>query len=188
MRHVLAFSLCCALASSLPAQTPPGQLPFVTLAAGSKSSGNVGTTAWATDYGSYDVTFRQSVGIEVKVRNMSRQAEPLLMRVIFFAKIAGTNNRSIFSLADRKLDMKAGEELAEVLPSPLMQNRDENYAAVGVRYQYGSKYEGWVVQILTSDGKQLIRQFGATSYLEDLTKTGVYTEMLADYRQNAKEK
>ena len=187
MGRFVAAVLFCILAPASHAQTPAGQLPFVTLAAGSKSSGNTGTTAWATDYGSYDVTFRQSVGIEVKVRNMSRQPESLLMRVIFFAKTAGTNSRSIFSLADRKLEMKAGEELAEVLPSPLMENRDQNYAAIGVRYQEGSRYEGWLVQMLTSDGKQLIRQIGSTSYLEDLTKSPVYAEMLTDYRKNAKE-
>ncbi len=173
------------LAPALSAgSTPPvsSALPFVTLDAINQNSGNNYTYNWGSYYGWYDISYRQTVGISINVRNMSRTPATVNVRWIFFARNAGNNSRFIFAAAGKELDLTAGQDTSLTADSPLIRNREVNYGWIGERYMYGSKYEGWLVQLMERGTNRLIKQTGSTSYLEDLAKRSEFATTLDDYR------
>ncbi len=161
---------------------PSGALPFVTMDAVNQSSGNNYTYNWGSYYGWYDISYRQTVGIAINLRNMSRSPAALNLRWIFFARNPRSNERFIFAAAGKELDLPPGESASVAAASPLIQSREVNYYGwIGDRYMYGSKYEGWLVQLLERDGNRVIKQTGSTSYLEDLAKGNDFAAFVEAY-------
>lgn len=157
-------------------------LPFVTLDAVNQSSGNSYRYHWESYYGWYDISYRQSVGISITLRNLARTPETVNVRWIFFARNADNNTRFIFAASGKELDLAPGQSHSFAADSPLLQNRETNYGWIGERYMYGSRYEGWLVQLMERDTNRLIKQTGSSGYLEDLAKRSEFASVLEDYR------
>ena len=164
------------------APKPSNDLPFVTMDAVNQSSGNSYTYNWGSYYGWYDISFRQSVGISIDLKNMSRTPAALNLRWIFFARNTGNNARFVFAASGKELDLTPGQSTAVAADSPMIHSREVNYGWIGDRYLTGSKYEGWLVQLLERGSNRLIRQTGSTSYLEDLAKRSDFSSLIDDYR------
>ncbi len=173
-----AFS---ADAATAPALRRAGALPFVTLDAVSQNSGNNYHYNWISDYGSYDISFRQSVGVAINARNMSRSPAELNLRCIFFARQNDSNVRFVFAASGQELDLTPGQSASLVVDSPMVQGRTVNFAILGQTYLSGSRYEGWLVQLLDRNGNRLLRQTGSTSYLEDLTLKTDFATLIDAY-------
>ena len=183
--QTLVFHPTTASAPPAPvAPVPPGTaaLPFVTLDAVNQNSGNNYTYNWGSYYGWYDISFQQTVGISINLKNMSRVPAAVNVRWIFFARNAKSGSRFIFAASGKEFDLTPGQSASLNADSPLMRNREINYGWIGERYMYGSKYEGWVVQLLERGTDRIIKQTGSTGYLEDLTKRSEFANTLEDYR------
>ena len=168
---------------AVAATTPANALPFITMDAVNQSSGNNYTYNWGSYYGWYDISYRQSVGIAINLRNMSRTPAAVNLRWIFFARNPHSSERFIFAAAGKALDLPPGESTSVAAASPLIQSREiSSYGWIGERYMYGSKYEGWLVQLLERGSNRLIKQTGSTSYLEDLAKRDDFSAVVEAYR------
>lgn len=180
--------------STLPTTVAPGPAtvakpsgnPFVTMEAVNQHSGNDYTYNWISGWGSYDVSFRQSVGLHVDVRNMSRGPAELNLRWAFFARKQSNNGRFVFAAETKPLDLKAGENLLLPIDSPLVESRDRTYVMLGERYLEGSKYEGWLVQVTDRKTGAIIKQNGSTDYLEDLGRNSDFKTLIADYTNRSR--
>ena len=189
--QTLVFHPAAAGISPLPATLPaggatapkrPDALPFVTMDAVNKNSGNHFVYNWRYDYGWYDISFRQSVGIDINLRNMSRSPAALNLRWIFFARNTANNARFVFATSGKELDLAPGQTASVTADSPMIQSREVNYGWIGDRYLSGSKYEGWLVQLLERGSNRVIKQNGSTSYLEDLAKRTDLSALVEEYR------
>ena len=169
-----------ALATSKP---PPGALPFVTLDAVNQSSGNNYTYNY-NSYWWYDISFRQSVGIDINVRNMSREPVTVTLRWIFFARRTSNNQRFVFGASIKELNLAPGENAAVPASSPIVQSREvSDYWVSGTRYLSGSKYEGWLVQVVEhGGGNRVIKQTGSTSYLEEMARKTDLSPLVAEFK------
>ncbi len=163
-----------------PVATPriPAGNIFVTLDAVNKASVNNYRYNWISAYGNYDLSFRQSVGIDVKVRNMMRNSIPVTLRWAFFARRNQQGDRYIFAAAEKRLDLAPGQTISEALDSPLVQGTSVGYYDYGWRYYVGSRYEGWLVQILPDGDDGVIKQVGSTSYIEDFAKRSDFPDLI----------
>ena len=137
---------------------------------------------WFYGYDFYDISFRQSVGISIKVRNMSRDPAAVNVRWLFFARQAHHNDRFIFDASAKELDLAPGQTEALAADSPMLQRSEVNDSWLGQRYLSGSKYEGWLVQLVERGGGRIIKQTGSTSYLEDLAKQTDFATLVDDYK------
>ena len=162
---------------------PAGLLPFVTLDAVNQSSGN----NYAYNYNSYwwyDISFRQSVGIAINVRNMSRDPAAVNLRWIFFARRTSNNERFVFGASGKELDLSPGQTADVPAASPVVQSREvSDYWVGGSRYLSGSKYEGWLVQLVDRTSNRIIKQTGSTSYLEDLARKTDFSALIEDFKK-----
>lgn len=157
-------------------------LPFVTMDAVNRSSANNYNYNGYYDYGWYDISFRQSVGIDIRVRNMARVPAAVNVRWIFFARNTANNQRFIIATSGKELDLTAGQDAAVSADSPIIHSREANYYGwIGERYLSGSKYEGWLAQLMERGSNRIIKQTGSTSYLEDLAKKTDFSTLLDDY-------
>ena len=163
-----------------PTATPrlaPGSI-FVTLDAVNKASVNNFHYNWYSYYGDYDISFRQSVGIDVKVRNMMRASIPVTLRWAFFARRTQGNGRYVFAASEKRLELAPGQTISEALDSPMIQSTATVYYDYGMHYLSGSKYEGWLVQVVPEGSDQIIKQVGSTSYIEDYGKRSDFASIL----------
>ena len=147
-----------------------------------QKSANNYTYNWGYYSGWYDISFRQSVGVAINVRNMSRNPAAVNLRWIFFARVTHSNDRFIFAASGKELDLTPGQNASVAADSPMLQRREVNDSWLGQRYLSGSKYEGWLVQLLERDSNRIIKQTGSTSYLEDLAGKTDFSTLLEDYR------
>ena len=182
MRKLLVL-LLCLLSCPVIAETP---LPFVLLEATNQSISARYTADWMTDYGSYDVSFRTAKGIDVTVRNMSRAPQELTLRCVFFGAQVATNKRSIFSTYTKDFTLAPSHDDKRQVYSLPVSGRDTNYAMLGERYIEGTRYEGWLVQlVLKSDGRT-IKQIGSRQIFEELSSKPEYAEMQRTYQAELK--
>lgn len=184
--QTLAFHPAATGAPQVPAapSAPPASnaLPFVTLDAVNQNTKNNYTYNWGSYYGWYDISYRQSVGISINLKNMGRVPTAVKVRWIFFARNGASSARFIFAASGKELDLTPGQGASLSADSPLIRNREINYGWIGERYMYGSKYEGWLVQLMERGSNRVIKQIGSTSYLEDLAKRSEFAATLEDYR------
>ena len=89
------------------APKPANSLPFITMEAVNQKSANNYTYNWGYDYGWYDISFRQSVGVAINVKNMSRDAAAVNLRWIFFARQSRGNDRFVFAASGKELESHA---------------------------------------------------------------------------------
>ena len=169
-----------AVAASAPASSPAG-LPFVTLDAVNKTRANNYTYSWSPYYyADYDVSFRQTVGIEAKVRNMTHGNTAVVLRWMFFGRKTANNERYVFAGAQKRLELAAGQTVTDTLDSPMLQSKAAVGYTYGMHYYSGSKYEGWLVQVLPDGGDQVLKQVGSSGYIEDFGKRSDLTAMLKE--------
>lgn len=177
------------VAAASPAATPrpPMGSMFVTLDAVNKASVNNYHYNWYSYYGEYDISFRQSVGIDVKVRNMMRTGLPVTLRWAFFARRTQGGGRYIFAAAEKRIDLAPGQTASETLDSPMVQSTATVYYDYGMHYFSGSKYEGWLVQVLAEGSDQVVKQVGSTSYIEDYGRRSDFESIIKEGMKGSKQ-
>lgn len=165
-------------ADAAPPSSPAAPL-FVTLDAVNKTRANNYTYHWSPYYyAEYDISFRQTVGIEAKVRNMTRNNAVVNLRWMFFGRKTSNNERYVFSAAQKRVELAAGQTVSDVLDSPMLQSTAAVGYSFGTHYYSGSKYEGWLVQVLPEEGDQVLKQVGSSGYIEDYGKRPDLTTLL----------
>jgi hypothetical protein len=116
--------------------------PRVTLS-GRSQGGKSRFTPWATDYGSYnreDVSARQYVA---NFLSTARYPQRVRAQCFLIVRNIATNELQSIMLEDYLIDLPVnGRKTASAFSE--VSSTDDNYVALGVRYQDGLRYLGWV--------------------------------------------
>lgn len=119
------------------------------------------TTTWATSWGSYNKTIDQTRVVEVSVRSRSDSPSSAIVEVIWLSN--GTTGKGlptgVCAVSRATVDLKAREVITCKVPMSFSIEK-EKYAALGVSFETGGKYAGWVARLVDPVHKTVICQFG----------------------------
>lgn len=119
-------------------------------------------TSWETSWGSYNKTIDQSRVVQVAVRSRSALSCEAVVEVIWLGN--GSEGKGpptgIAGITRFQVPMKPGEEKTFKIPQSYTRD-DDLYRALGVRFQSGTGYAGWVARVSDADSGQIWETVGS---------------------------
>jgi hypothetical protein len=110
-------------------------------------------TNWATAYGSYDRIEVSQRRASALVRSVTERPQRVRVQCLEVSReVSGAKDVNLKVVFDENVELGGRGEKA-VTASIFVGQRDENYAALGVRVREGAKYLGWVWRAIDGHGR-----------------------------------
>lgn len=121
------------------------------------------TTTWATSWGSYNKTIDQTRVVEVSIRSRSDSPSSAILEVIWLSN--GTTGKGlptgVAAVSRATVELKPREVITQKVPMSFTTEK-QKYVALGLSFEQGGKYAGWVARLVDPEHKTVICQFGST--------------------------
>jgi hypothetical protein len=118
------------------------------------------STNWQTSWGSYDKTIDNKRVVEVSVRSSSDTDRTVLVEAIWLADDGHGNVRGIMGVIRKELVLTARATQKVRVPM-VYSSQDLKLAALGLRFESGSSFGGWIMRISDPVEKKIIVQQGS---------------------------
>lgn len=129
------------------------------MSAKTSSSSREETATWTTSWGSYNKTIDQERVVEVSIRSRSDSPCKVIMEVIWLTNGASGkgNPTGVRSISRVDVEMKPREVITRKVPMSFTLEK-QKYVALGMSFQSGGGYAGWVARLVDPVHKTVICQ------------------------------
>jgi hypothetical protein len=159
------LSVSLALVVSAFAQD---KLPNIRLDVKNVGSAKQGYTSSYSYYGGYWRDYMRTTQIEAEVGTFSQQPLNLKLEWFFVGKQLAGGQRIIVSRGDQEITVKSGPVVRVRLASEAVRGVESrsHYYYYNDRYVSGAKPDGWVVRVVSKDGKTLVHRASSAQLTE----------------------
>lgn len=161
-RLFLLLFLCLAATAPGQSTTPGVRLDVRNIASGKQGSSG------STYYGGFWRDYLRTTRLEAEIGTFSPEPLKAKLEWYFIGKQLAGGQRIVISRGDQEITIKSGPSVRVQLASEPVRGVESRYRYYyySSRYASGSKPDGWVVRVVSTDGKTLAMR-AATGALSD---------------------